>query len=102
MNPEPLLQIDRIIHERGRLAIMSMLAASAELSFIELRATLQMTDGNLTTHIRTLQEAGYVSVAKSYRKNRRMTTVSMTSMGRRAFNEYIVLLERIVRDARSK
>ena len=102
MNPERLLQIDRVIHEKGRLGIMSMLAASPELSFIELREMLQMTDGNLTTHIRTLQEAGYVSVAKSYRNNRRTTTVSMTAGGRRAFSEYLGLLERIVRDARHK
>jgi len=102
VNPEGLLQIDRVIHEKGRLGIMSMLAATPELSFIELREMLQMTDGNLTTHIRTLQEAGYVSVAKSYRNHRRTTTVSMTAGGRRAFNEYLGLLERIVRDARHK
>ena len=56
MNPEPFLQLDRVIHEKGRLAIMSMLAASPELSFTELRDALAMTDGNLTTHIRALQE----------------------------------------------
>lgn len=102
MNPEPLLQLDRIIHEKGRLGIMSMLAASPELSFIELRDTLEMTDGNLTTHIRALQEAGYVSVAKSYRDKRRVTTVSMTAAGRKAFSEYLALLERIVRQAKPK
>jgi DNA-binding MarR family transcriptional regulator len=102
VNPETLLQIDRVIHEKGRLAIMSMLAASPELSFIELRETLQMTDGNLTTHIRTLQEAGYVSVAKSYRNHRRMTTLTMTAGGRRAFSDYLALLERIVRDAKPR
>ena len=102
MNPEPLLQLDRVIHEKGRLAIMSMLAASPELSFTELRETLEMTDGNLTTHIRTLQEAGYVSIAKSYRNNRRLTTVSMTGAGRKAFADYLALLERIVKDARRK
>jgi DNA-binding MarR family transcriptional regulator len=102
VNPETLLQIDRVIHEKARLAIMSMLAASPELSFIELRETLQMTDGNLTTHIRALQEAGYVSVAKSYRNRRRMTTVSMTTGGRRAFSDYLALLERIVRDAKPR
>lgn len=101
MNPEPLLQIDRVIHEKGRLAIMSMLAASPELSFTELRETLEMTDGNLTTHIRTLQEAGYVSVAKSYRDRRRLTTVAMTAAGRKAFADYLGLLERIVKQARS-
>jgi DNA-binding MarR family transcriptional regulator len=102
VNPEPLLQLDRVIHEKGRLAIMSMLAASPELSFIELRETLQMTDGNLTTHIRTLQEAGYVSVAKSYRNNRRLTTVSMTPAGGTAFTDYLALLEQIVREAKPR
>ena len=102
MNAEPFLQIDRVIHEKGRLAIMSMLAASPELSFTELRDVLEMTDGNLTTHVRTLQEAGYVSIAKSYRNNRRLTTLSLTAAGRRAFAEYVSLLERIIRQAKSR
>jgi DNA-binding MarR family transcriptional regulator len=102
VNAEPFLQLDRVIHEKGRLAIMSMLAASAELSFTELRDALEMTDGNLTTHVRTLQETGYVSVAKSYQRNRRLTTLSMTAAGRRAFAEYVSLLERIIRQARPK
>jgi DNA-binding MarR family transcriptional regulator len=102
VNPEPFLQLDRVIHEKGRLGIMSMLAASADLSFTELREALEMTDGNLTTHIRTLQETGYVSVAKSYQRNRRLTTLSLTAAGRKAFAEYVTLLERIVRQARSK
>ena len=79
MNPEPFLQLDRVIHEKGRLAIMSMLAASPELSFTELRDALGMTDGNLTTHIRTLQEAGYLSVTKSFQNNRPLTTCALTA-----------------------
>ncbi len=102
MNAETVLQLDRVIHEKGRLAIVSMLAASAELSFTELRDALEMTDGNLTTHIRTLQETGYVTVAKSYRRNRRLTTLSLTAAGRIAFGDYVTLLERIVRQARAK
>ena len=102
MNPEPFLQLDRVIHEKGRLAIMSMLAASPELSLTELRDALAMTDGNLTTHIRTLQEAGYVSVAKSYQKNRPLTTCSLTAAGRKAFTQYVNLLERIVQQTRPK
>ena len=97
MNPEPFLQIDRVIHEKGRLAIMSMLAASPELSFTDLRDTLSMTDGNITTHIRTLQEAGYISVTKSFQNNRPLTTCALTTAGRKAFAQYINLLERIVR-----
>ena len=102
MNPEPYLQLNRVIHEKGRLAIMSMLAASPELSFTELRDALAMTDGNLTTHIRALQETGYVSVAKSFQNRRPLTTCSLTTSGRKAFAEYINLLERIVQQNRPK
>jgi DNA-binding MarR family transcriptional regulator len=97
VNPEPFLQIDRVIHEKGRLAIMSMLAASPALSFTEMRDALNMTDGNLTTHIRTLQESGYVSVTKSFQNNRPLTTCSLTSAGKKAFATYIDLLEQIIR-----
>jgi DNA-binding MarR family transcriptional regulator len=97
VNPEPFLQLDRVIHEKGRLAIMSMLAATPELSFTEMRDTLSMTDGNLTTHIRTLQETGYVSVTKSFRNNRPLTTCSLTAGGKKAFTNYINLLETIIR-----
>ena len=97
MNAEPFLNLDRVIHEKGRMAIMSLLAAAPELSFTELKETLNMTDGNLTTHIRTLQQAGYVGVTKSVRKNRPRTTCSLTAAGRQAFREYVELLEQIVR-----
>jgi DNA-binding MarR family transcriptional regulator len=100
VNPDPFLHLDRVIHEKGRLAIMSMLAASPELSFTELRDTLNMTDGNVTTHIRTLQESGYVAVAKSYQNNRPLTTVSLTAAGRKAFAGYVDLLEQILQQTR--
>lgn len=100
MNPEPFLQLDRVIHEKGRLAIMSLLAASPELAFTELRDTLEMTDGNVTAHIRTLQQAGYVSVTKSFQNNRSLTTCSLTAAGRKAFTGYIGLLEQIVQQTR--
>lgn len=100
MNPEPFLQLDRVIHEKGRLAIMSLLAATPELAFTELRDSLGMTDGNVTTHIRTLQEAGYIAVAKSYQNNRPLTTCSLTAAGRKAFADYISLLEQIVQQTK--
>lgn len=100
MNAEPFFQIDKVIHEKGRLSIMSLLAATAELSFTELRDTLRMTDGNLSVHLRTLQEAGYVAVTKSFVQRRPLTTCRLTEAGRRAFGEYIVVLERIVEQAR--
>jgi DNA-binding MarR family transcriptional regulator len=102
VNPEPFLQLDRVIHEKGRLAIMSMLAASPELSFTEMRDALNMTDGNLTTHIRTLQEAGYLSVTKSFQNNRPLTTCSLTPAGKKAFTSYINLLEKIVQQSKPK
>jgi len=102
VNAQPFLQLDRVIHEKGRLPIMSLLAASTELSFTELRDTLQMTDGNLSVHIRTLQEAGFVSVTKSFRNQRPLTTCALTSAGRKAFTDYIDLLEQIVRQARGR
>ena len=100
MNPKPFLQLDRVIHEKGRLPIMSLLAASPEMSFTELREHLNMTDGNLSVHIKTLQEAGFVSVTKTFQNRRPLTTVSLTTTGRKAFAEYIDLLEQIVKQAR--
>ena len=102
MNPELFLQLNRVIHEKGRLAIMSALAASPELSFTELRDMLNMTDGNLTTHIRTLQQEGFVSVAKSYKNNRPLTSCVLTAAGRKAFAQYIDLLDQIVRQSKPK
>lgn len=102
MNPEPLLQLDRVIHEKGRLAIMSMLAASPQLGFTELRDMLGMTDGNLTAHIRTLQQAGFVSVTKAFQAGRPLTTFSMTRSGREAFTQYLRLLSQIVDEHRPR
>lgn len=100
MNPEPFLQLDRVVHEKGRLPIVTLLAANAELSFTEIRDTLQMTDGNLSVHLRTLQEAGYVAITKSFYARRPLTTCSLTAAGRAAFRQYINLLEQIVREAK--
>jgi DNA-binding MarR family transcriptional regulator len=101
VNPKPFLQLDRVIHEKGRLPIMSLLAATTGMSFTELRDALQMTDGNLSMHIKTLQEAGFVSVTKSFHKQRPLTTCALTPAGRRAFGHYIDLLEQIVRQAKA-
>jgi DNA-binding MarR family transcriptional regulator len=101
VNPEPFLQLDRVIHEKGRLAIMSLLAASPQLSFTELRDALNMTDGNITAHIRTLQGAGYVAVTKEFHGGRPLTTFALTTPGRKAFANYIDLLEQIIRQTKS-
>jgi predicted ArsR family transcriptional regulator len=98
--PRTVLKLDSVIHEKGRLAIVSLLAATAELSFTEMRDTLAMTDGNLTTHIRTLQEAGYVSVTKSFHAGRPLTTYALTAAGKQAFATYIDLLEQIIQQTK--
>lgn len=102
MNPEAFLQLDRVIHEKGRLAIMSLLAATPQLSFKEMKGAVAMTDGNLTTHIKTLQQAGYVSVTKEFQGGRPLTTYSLTKAGREAFTGYIDLLEKIVAQNKPK
>jgi len=102
VNPEPFLQLDRVIHEKGRLAIMSLLAATPQLSFTEMRDTLGMTDGNIMAHIRTLHEASYVSITKAFQQGRTLTTYSLTAPGRKAFTAYIDLLEQIVQQTKPK
>jgi DNA-binding MarR family transcriptional regulator len=102
VNPEPFLQLDRVIHEKGRLAIMSLLAASPQLSFTEMRDTLGMTDGNITAHVRTLHEAGYIAVTKAFQGGRPLTTYTITPAGHKAFATYINLLEQIVQQTRQK
>jgi DNA-binding MarR family transcriptional regulator len=102
VNPEPFLNLDRVIHEKGRLAIMSLLAAASEMSFREIRDTLKMTDGNVTAHLRTLHEAGYVSFTKSMEEGRGMTTYALTTTGRKTFAAYLDLLEDIVAQTRKK
>ena len=102
MNPEPFLNLDRVIHEKGRLAIMSLLAASADLAFTEIRDTLKMTDGNVTAHLRTLHESGYISFTKSMEAGRGMTTYALTATGRKAFSAYLDLLEAIVEQTKKK
>lgn len=100
MNPAEILHLDRVVHERVRLAIMSMLAASPDLSFTEVRDALDLTDGNLLSHVRTLQEAGYLAVTKAYQDARPLTTLALTKSGREAFAAHIERLAAIVRQAR--
>jgi len=92
-------KLDKVIHERGRLAIMSLLAATEALSFKELKEHLRMTDGNLSVHMRTLEESGFVSVSKSFVDRKPRTEYSLTPEGREAFQEYIRTLEEIVRQS---
>src|ERR1700757_2523385 len=88
--------LDPLLHERGRLAIVSVLAAVEGLTFTELRDQLEMTDGNLSVHLQKLEEKGYVSIGKHFVGRRPQTTCRLTAAGRQAFARYLDLLETIV------
>ena len=89
--------LDRVIHERARLAIVSALAASKELSFAELRGATGLTDGNLSVQLRTLEVAGYVALHKSEAGGRNSRTgARLTNVGRRAFTSYLAVLDRVL------
>ncbi len=88
--------IDSVIHERVRLAIVSALAVAPELSFNELKATLSLTDGNLSAHSRTLDEAGYIVIEKTFQGRRPYTTMRLSPKGRKAFESYVKTLRNII------
>lgn len=98
--PRALPELDRVIHERMRLAIVSALAADETLSFNELKALLGATDGNLSVHARKLEDAGYVACVKSFDGRSPKTEYRLTAEGRRAFERYLDHLEALVRGAR--
>ena len=89
-------KLDRAIHEKGRLAIMSLLAAQRSWTFQDLKAELKMSDGNLVSHLRTLHKAGLVSMTKEV-TDRPQTSYALTVRGRAAFKDYIHVLEQIVK-----
>lgn len=92
--------LDRVIHERARLGILTSLASNPKgLVFGDLRRLCGLTDGNLSRHLQVLQEAGLVEVTKGYEGNRPHTTCRLTKTGRRRFLDYLAVLERLVRDA---
>lgn len=88
--------IDAVIHERVRLAIVAALAVAPQLSFNELKTTLNLTDGNLSAHSRTLEDAGYIVVEKTFQGRRPLTTMRLTLKGRKAFQRYLDTLRQIV------
>jgi DNA-binding transcriptional ArsR family regulator len=92
--------LDRLLHDRMRLGIISALAAGAELSFTDLKSALNATDGNLSVHARKLEEAGYVSCAKTFAGRTPRTEYKLTSTGRRALEKYLDHMDALIRAAR--
>jgi DNA-binding MarR family transcriptional regulator len=94
------LKLDRLIHERMRLGIVSALAANETLSFADLKELLQTTDGNLSVHARKLEEAHYISCTKSFEGRVPRTRYRLTAAGRRAFESYLNHMEALIEAAR--
>jgi DNA-binding MarR family transcriptional regulator len=92
--------LDRLIHERTRLAIVSALAVNASLTFNELKQLLRATDGNLSVHARKLEDAGYVACTKSFAGRVPKTEYRLTAAGRRALEKYLNHMEALIRATR--
>jgi DNA-binding HxlR family transcriptional regulator len=93
-------ELDRLIHERLRLGIVSALAVNETLSFNDLKALLKTTDGNLSVHARKLEEAGYVVATKYFEGRMPKTDFRLTPIGRHALERYLEYMERLIRATR--
>ena len=93
---KPAAELDRLIHERVRLALVSALAANAKLNFSDLKALLKISDGNLSAHARKLEEAGYISCIKGYDGRIPRTEYKLLPKGRDALKNYITHMEALI------
>jgi DNA-binding MarR family transcriptional regulator len=92
--------LDRVIHERARLSLLTSLATHPKgLSFTELKQLCALTDGNLNRHLLVLEEADMVAITKSVERTRTQTSARLTAVGRKRYNEYLAVLERVLMDA---
>lgn len=89
-------KLDKAIHEKGRLAIMTLLATRMQWTFQDLKTELKMSDGNLVSHLRTLHKLGFVAVTKEV-LDRPQTSYALTKKGRTAFTDYLKVLEQILK-----
>lgn len=96
------VELDRVIHERVRLAIVSALASAQSLSFNELKELLEITDGNLSVHARKLEEAGFVTCEKFFVDRVPRTEYQLTNSGRKALDQYLDHMESLIRRVRER
>lgn len=94
--PQSMHEIDRLIHERLRLGIISALAVNESLTFNELKHTIKTSDGNLSVHARKLEDAGYVTCSKTFEGRTPKTEYSLTAAGRRALERYLDHMEAVI------
>lgn len=99
---ESPLALDRLIHERLRLGIVSALAVNASLTFNDLKRLLDTTDGNLSVHARKLEEAGYITCTKSFEGRMPRTEYRLAPTGRRALERYLDHMEALIRATRER
>jgi len=99
--PAGALELDRLIHERVRLGIVSALAVHETLAFNDLKRLLDATDGNLSVHARKLEEAGYVVCTKSFDGRTPRTEYSLSEAGRAALQRYLMHMEALIRATRA-
>ena len=97
MNEFDYQQLDEIIHSRIRLAVMAVLISLDEVEFTFLREKVNATDGNLSTHLKKLEDAGYVAVNKSFEERKPVTRYLLTQKGRKAFEAYVERLEKLIK-----
>ena len=94
-------ELDKVIHERMRLGIISALSANNKLSFSELKNLLNTTDGNISVHARKLEEAGYLVCEKSFKSRKPLTEYKITKAGRAALEKYLDHMEALIRAVKS-
>lgn len=99
---EGLPELDRLIHERMRLGIVSALAVNSSLTFNELKELMQTTDGNLSVHARKLEDAEYITCTKSFEGRTPKTEYSLTTSGRRALERYLNHMEALIKTMRDR
>ena len=100
-SPDPrTLSLDRLIHERLRLGIVSALSVNERLTFTDLKRLLHTTDGNLSVHARKLEDAQYIAVEKSFEDRLPRTEYRLTAAGRRAFEKYLAHMEALIKAVR--
>ena len=100
--PQTALDLDRLIHERMRLGIVSALAVNDHLSFNDLKRLMKTTDGNLSVHARKLEEAEYIACTKSFEGRMPKTQYRLTAAGRRALERYLDHMEALIRATRDR
>jgi DNA-binding MarR family transcriptional regulator len=95
-------RLDRLVHEKLRLGILSALAVTESLTFTEIKKLLDTTDGNLSVHARKLEEAGYISCSKGFAGRVPRTDYRLTPAGRRALDRYVDHMERLIQAMRER